>query len=468
VVIDTTRPELLAAAWRSSPTPTTSATSRCSAPPSRTPLFGVEVPVVAHHARRSREGHRHRHDLHVRRPHRRHLVARAAAADPRRSSAATAASSPTRPSGSPTRPAGRLRAARRQEPQAAQKKHGRAAAASGEMLGDPARSPPGEVLREGRQAARDRHHPPVVHPQRRPRRRPARGAGGARRELTWHPTLHARALRELGRGASTATGSSAGSASSACRSRCGTRSTPTATPTTTPLVPDEASAADRPAAPTCPPGYTADQRGVPGGFIGDPDIMDTWATSSLTPQIAARMGDDPDLFERTFPMDLRPQGHDIIRTWLFSTWSAATWSTTRARGANAALSGWILDPDRKKMSKSKGNVVTPMGTAREYGSDAVRYWAASAARHRHRVRRGPDEDRPQAGDQAAQRLASSCSASAADPDAAVTEPIDRAMLADLAASSTTPPRRSTASTTPARSSAPRTSSGGSATTTSSW
>ena len=58
---------------------------------------------------------------------------------------------------------------------------------------------------------------------------------------------------------------------------------------------------------------------MPGGFTGDPDVMDTWATSSLTPQIVSGWERDPDLFARTFPMDLRPQAHEIIRTWLFAT-----------------------------------------------------------------------------------------------------------------------------------------------------
>ncbi|MBX9244192.1 valine--tRNA ligase [Actinotalea ferrariae] len=206
-----------------------------------------------------------------------------------------------------------------------------------------------------------------------------------------------------------------------------------------PIAPDEATLPIDPSS-DVPPGYTADQRGVPGGFVGDADIMDTWATSSLTPQIAGGWEWDDDLFARVFPMDLRPQGQDIIRTWLFSTVVRSHLEHGSLPWRHAAISGWILDPDRKKMSKSKGNVVTPMGLLEEHGSDAVRYWAASA-------RLGTDAAFEVGQMKIGRRLAIKVlnaskfalsfggdggpTAQALDA-AAVTEVLDRAMLAGLA------------------------------------
>ncbi len=181
-----------------------------------------------------------------------------------------------------------------------------------------------------------------------------------------------------------------------------------------------------------PEGYTAEQRDQPNGFTGDPDVMDTWATSSLTPQVAGGWLEDPDLFARVFPMDLRPQAHDIIRTWLFDTVLRAHLEHDCLPWLHTGISGWVLDPDRKKMSKSKGNVVTPMGLLEEHGSDGVRYWAASG---RPGTDTAFDPSQMKVGRRLSIKLlnASRFALMQAEPRGPITEPLDRGMLTALAA-----------------------------------
>ncbi|CAG7843867.1 Valine--tRNA ligase [Pseudoclavibacter triregionum] len=187
-----------------------------------------------------------------------------------------------------------------------------------------------------------------------------------------------------------------------------------------------------------PAGYEESQRGVPGGFVGEVDVMDTWMTSSLTPQLAGGWGRDDELFELVFPYDVRPQGQDIIRTWLFSTLLRSELEHGVVPWRNGTISGFIVDPDRKKMSKSKGNVVTPADMLDQHGSDAVRYWAASS-------RLGTDAAfDPQNPTQIkigrrlaikvlnAAKLVLGYELDGEAETARVTEPLDRAMLAGLA------------------------------------
>ena len=210
VLIETTRPELLPACVALVAHPDDERYQPLFGPTVRTPAVRRRGAGPRPRAGRARQGHRHRHDLHVRRPHRRHLVARAAAADPRRSSAATAGSlrrppavaidasdgaEPLRASW-PARPSSR-RQTRIVELLARVRRADRRADAD---------HPPGEVLREGRPPARDRHDPAVVHPQRRPRRRPARRPARAGPASCTGTRRTCRSATTTGSTASTATG----------------------------------------------------------------------------------------------------------------------------------------------------------------------------------------------------------------------------------------------------------------------
>jgi valyl-tRNA synthetase len=200
-----------------------------------------------------------------------------------------------------------------------------------------------------------------------------------------------------------------------------------------PMVPDESRLPLDPTS-AVPDGFDEDQRDEAGGFTADPDVMDTWATSSLTPQIATLWEEDDDLFARTFPTDLRPQAHEIIRTWLFSSIVRAHLENDALPWTNAVISGWVLDPDRKKMSKSKGNVVTPMAYIDQFSADALRYWAASG---RPGTDTAFDEGQLKVGRRLAIKLlnASRFALGLGDRQVdytVVTAPLDRSMLAALA------------------------------------
>ena len=189
----------------------------------------------------------------------------------------------------------------------------------------------------------------------------------------------------------------------------------------------------------CPPGYAEAQRGKPGGFMGDHDVMDTWATSSLTPMISSGWATDKEKHARLFPADLRPQAHEIIRTWAFYTITKSWMHENSVPWHNAGISGWVVSPDKGKMSKSKGNTITPEGLLETYSADALRYWAGKAKLGQDTVY---DESVFKVGMRLATKLYNAsrfallqmkgpAAAGAPLSPADITEPLDRAWVAHL-------------------------------------
>ena len=319
VYVETTRPELIPSVVALVAHPDDERYQPLFGTTVTSPVFGVEIPVLPHHARGDGQGRRHRDVLHLRRPHRRHLVARAAAAGPH-------GHRPRRPdvprdpgvagSGEPAAPAyedlkGKTAFSAR-EAMVAQLRE------SGDLDGEPTPTQrmanfyekgdkPLEIVATRqwyiRNGGRDAE--------------PARRDARARRRDALDPGPHEAPLRQLGRRAQRRLADLAPAVLRhpvpglvPPRRRRRARLRPPAAP--------HARTSCRSTRPRgAPRGYDEDQRGKPGGFVGDPDVMDTWATSSLTPQIAGGWETDDDLWQRVFPMDLCTQAHDIIRTWLF-------------------------------------------------------------------------------------------------------------------------------------------------------
>ena len=126
-----------------------------------------------------------------------------------------------------------------------------------------------------------------------------------------------------------------------------------------------------------PDGYTRQE------VEPETDVMDTWATSAITPQLSSQgISDDfmldKERHNKLFPYDLRPQAHEIIRTWAFGTLVKSFFHQDSIPWKNLMISGWCLASDKSKMSKSKGNVVTPEKLIKDQGADVIRYWASSS------------------------------------------------------------------------------------------
>ncbi len=126
-----------------------------------------------------------------------------------------------------------------------------------------------------------------------------------------------------------------------------------------------------------PHGYTRDE------VEADKDVMDTWATSAVSPQLSSHgiskdFAIDYERHQKLFPADLRPQAHEILRTWAFNTILKGHLHENCLPWKNIMISGWCLAADKTKMSKSKGNAASPEALIEQYGADVIRYWASTS------------------------------------------------------------------------------------------
>lgn len=126
-----------------------------------------------------------------------------------------------------------------------------------------------------------------------------------------------------------------------------------------------------------PKGYSREE------VDGDPDVLDTWATSSISPQLSSgaitqEYALDYARHQKLYPADLQTHAHEIVRTWDFCSLVKSMYHENQLPWKHVMLCGWILAADKTKMSKSLGNVVTPEHLLQTKGADVVRYWASTA------------------------------------------------------------------------------------------
>ena len=362
-------------------------------------------------ARRPREGHRRRHDLHVRRRDRRHLVARARACPPAsscagrhaRAGARSASRAGSRATRKPPTPPWRELAGRHAK-QARAPDRRSCCAMRGHLVGEP--EPVQHVVKFYEKGDRPLevissrqwfvHTLDAQGPAARPRRADRLASG-----------VHGRALRVLGRGPEPGLGDQPPALLRRAVPRLVPARRRTATPRyDDPILADEATLPIDPQD-DVPPGYEAPSSAAsPAGSWATPTSWTRGRPRRSRPRSPAHWEDDPDLFDRLFPMDLRPQAHDIIRTWLFYTVLRADLSTTRCPGRTPRSAASCSTPTARRCRSPRATSSCRPRCSSSTRADAVRYWAGErAAGLRRRDRRATDEGGPPARDQDPQRLA---------------------------------------------------------------